>query len=158
MAETILSSRQVPAGGSGSSYQTLITLGADVANSTITYADITGLSWAATSGVLYRFHALLIYTSAATTTGVKFGINGPASPTRVGLRATISQGGTSAMNNHMSTYDSGTISTTSTPGDNIATIDGIIQVSAAGTVILRFASEIAASAITIKAGSTLEIW
>jgi hypothetical protein len=40
-----------------------------------------------------------------------------------------------------------------TTGNNWAVINGIIQPSAAGSVIARFASEIASSAIVAKAGS-----
>lgn len=39
---------------------------------------------------------------------------------------------------------------------NIATIEGYISPSANGTVIARFASEVASSAITAKAGSFVE--
>jgi hypothetical protein len=47
---------------------------------------------------------------------------------------------------------------TSIVAGNIAIIEGTILPSAAGTVVVRFASEVASSAITCKAGSTLEWW
>jgi hypothetical protein len=39
---------------------------------------------------------------------------------------------------------------------NVAIIQGVISPSASGTVIVRFASEVASSAITAKAGSYVE--
>ena len=39
---------------------------------------------------------------------------------------------------------------------NMAVIEGIIKPSAGGTVIARFASEIAGSAVTAKAGALLQ--
>jgi len=41
---------------------------------------------------------------------------------------------------------------------NMVVIDGFIIPSIDGTIQLQFASEIANSAITIKAGSTIEVW
>ena len=66
----------------------------------------------------------------------------------------------SVTNNNAAAYDlpaNGNASSAATTG-NIAIIDGIIKPSANGTVIIRFASKIASSAITAKAGSTLTWW
>lgn len=141
---------------------TIVTLGSDVVNNNgtaNTIADVTGLSFSVTSGVTYNFRALIVYTSAATTTGSRWSVNGPATT----LLAYSSQYALTATTNTFSNavaYNIPAASNTtsaSTTG-NIAIIEGIITPSASGTVIIRFASEVANSAITAKAGSTLTWW
>ncbi len=139
-----------------SSYRNLVTLGSDVANSTTTFADVTGLSFAVNAGVTYRFEFLIAFQSQGTATGSRWSINGPASPTFLGGRAMWS-----TSNAEFNAYDATTASTTTTSTTgNIALIWGIIIPSAAGTVIARFASEAPGTnnQITAKAGSTLEVW
>ena len=154
-------------GGTGApiwvSGQTIVTLGSDVVNNNATantIADVTGLSFAVTAGVTYNFHALIFYTSAATTTGSRWAVNGPASPTLLAYTSQYTLTATTVTNNNAAAYDlpaNGNASSAATTG-NIAIIDGIIKPSANGTVIIRFASKIASSAITAKAGSTLTWW
>jgi hypothetical protein len=146
----------------GGNYRTLVTLGTDVVNNNATantLADVTGLSFAVTAGITYRFEALIAYTSAATTTGSRWTINGPASPTLLNYTSTYTLTATTQTANFASAYSipSGGNSTSLASG-NIAIIKGIIKPSANGTVVIRFASKIASSAITAKAGSTLEWW
>ena len=133
---------------------TVVDLGGDVTNSTTSFADITGLSFAVVAGS-YAFKAQLLCTSAATTTGAKFSINGPtatimayivdqantATTTRIDCRAAYDSGGPSSQ--------------TPSGGTFYATIEGIITVSATGTVVMRFGSGVAASAIVVKTGSVL---
>ncbi len=133
----------------------------DSAGNSCTMTDGTGLSFSATSGVTYHFYANIIYTSAATTTGSKWSVNGPASPTffsattRSGLTATTQQ------LDFLTAYDGGTCSastvTAGTTG-NIAIVEGVIKTSSSGTVIIRFGTEVNNSAVVIKAGSSLEWW
>lgn len=146
-------------GGGGSSYRTLVTLGSDVANTTTAFADVTGLSFAVSSGTVYRFEVLLVYDAAATTTGSKWAINGPASPTLLGYQVWWTLNATGVNIQYNNTYDTGNTGTQSayTSGNSVW-IRGLIKPSTSGTVVVRFASEVAASAITAKAGSTLEWW
>lgn len=148
-----------PLGGVG---QQLIVLGSDVANSANnTYADVTGLSFAVLSGVSYRFRARIIYDAAAATTGSRWAVNGPTA-TRLAYQVTlpaVTALPASPTITQYSTYDAGTVST-ATPAttNNFVLIEGIVIPSASGTVAMRFASEITGSAITAKAGSTLEVF
>lgn len=147
----------------------VITLGSDVADSSgnCTFADVTGLSFAVSSGSNYRFHANIVYISAATTTGLGLGINGPASPTLVSYLSQLPvTAGATPLNTNLgagiaTAYDGGGCSAT-TPSTATtgwaATLDGLVRPSASGTATLRFASEVNGSAVTIKAGSTLEWW
>ncbi|QQS17909.1 hypothetical protein IPL68_04590 [Candidatus Saccharibacteria bacterium] len=140
----------------------ITTLGSDVTNNNATantIADVTGLSFAVTSGKTYRFRANVAYTAAATTTGSRWSVNGPANTlltytSRYGITATTETV------NYLAAYDSPAASNSDSPatGGNTATIEGIVTPSANGTVIIRFASEVSSSAIVAKAGSTIEWW
>ena len=142
-------------------YRTLVTLGADVINANATantLADCTGLSFPVTSGTRYRFRALIWYTSAAATTGSRWTLNGPA-VTNLAYKSTYTLTATTLTTNFATAYSIPAASNgTSIVAGNIATIEGTILPSANGTVVVQFASEIASSAITCKAGSTLEWW
>jgi hypothetical protein len=150
-----------PGGGGGF---TLVPLTADVINSNATantIANVTGLSFAVTAGKTYVFRLYILYTAAASTTGSRWSISGPASPTflvytsRYTLTVT-----TQTLNAMLTAYDlptaSNASSNVSNGGANIAIIEGMIRPSASGTVIARFASEVSNSAITAKVGSLLE--
>lgn len=144
-----------------SNYGTLVTLGSDVINNNATantLADCTGLSFAVTSGTRYRFYALIWYTSAATATGSRWTLNGP-SATDMAYQSTYTLTATTLTANTATAYSIPAASNaTSLTAGNIAIIHGTILPSANGTVVVRFASEVASSAITCKAGSTLEWW
>lgn len=148
----------------------LVVLSADVTNNNATantMADVTGLSFSVTAGETYAFEFIIHFTAAATTTGSRWAINGPASPTFLGYRSSVglSTAGTAGTDVNTDTnaavYDSPAASNASSPTataaqTNIAIMEGIIRPSANGTVIARFASEVASSAIVAKAGSLLK--
>jgi hypothetical protein len=135
-----------------------VVLAADVTNnngSANTIADVTGLSFAVVSGETYWFEFVIAYTAAATTTGSRWAINGPTT-TLLNYRSEYTLTATSTTVNSATAYDiPAAASASSLTAGNVATIWGIIKPSADGTVIARFASEISASAIVAKAGSTL---
>lgn len=130
-----------------------------------TIADVTGLSFAVTSGNTYWFRFVIWYTAAATTTGSRWAINGPTNSllgyrTSIGLSAAGTSGTDVMTDVNQAAFDtpaaSNATSPTATAGQaNIAIIEGLIKPSADGTVIARFASEVAGSAIVAKAGSTV---
>ena len=135
-----------------------VVLGSDVANSNPTLntlADITGLSFPVVNGTRYWFEFFIFWTSAASTTGARFTINGPAQD-ELAYRSDYSlTGSTRTVNELASTYQ-GPGSANATPANvagNIATIDGFVRPTVDGTLIAQFASEVANSAITAKAGS-----
>lgn len=139
----------------------VVVLTADVANANgvaNTIADVTGFSFPVTSGETYWFRYSIMYTSAATTTGSRWSINGPAATflsyySRYHLSAT-----TETVNHGLTAYDlPAAANITSVVAGNNAEIEGILRPSASGTVIARFASEVLSSAITAKAGSIL-LW
>ena len=140
----------------------LVVLSADVTNNNATantIADVTGLSFSVVSGFTYFFRFLISFTAAATTTGSRWSVNGPASPTLLSYRSNYALTTTTeTVNNGLSAYDTPAAAnaTSAATGANVAVIEGIITPSANGTVIARFASEVSSSAIVAKAGSVLE--
>ena len=146
---------------SGTVYRSLVTITADVINNNSvanTLADVTGLFFNVVAGNTYRFYALIPYTSAATTNGSRWTINAPAS-TLLSYSSRYTLSSTSQTINYASAINIPTAcNNTSTTNANIAIIEGIIKPSANGTLQIRFASELASTAITAKAGASLEYW
>jgi hypothetical protein len=131
-------------------------LASPVANSNAsanTIADVTGLSFAVTSGKTYWFRFVIPYTSAIATTGSRWAINGP-SQTLLYYRSSYALTALTETVNYVTAYDSPAAANgTSLTAGNTAIIEGVIKPSAGGTVIARFASEISNSAITALAGA-----
>lgn len=137
----------------------VVVLASDVVNNNAvanTIADVTGLSFAVTAGETYWFEFTIPYTAAATTTGSRWAINGPAAPTLLNYTSEYTLAATTKTLNNATAYDiPAASSATSLTAGNMATVWGIIKPSGNGTVIARFASEVSSSAITAKAGATL---
>jgi len=136
-----------------------VVLSADVTNNNAvanTIADVTGLSFSVTAGNTYWFRFVIPYTAAATTTGSRWSVNGPTSPTSLYFWSQYSLTTTTqTTNDGLTAYDTPAASNASSAatGSNIAIVEGFIKPSANGTVIARFASEVSASAIVAKAGA-----
>ena len=137
------------------------TITADVTNSNATantIADVTGLSFPVTNGQRYWFRFVIQYTAAATTTGSRWTINGPAQ-TELRYKSEYSlTTTTNTVNEGVSAYDLPAASSASSAAtaSNIAIIEGFILPSADGNVVARFASEISSSAIVAKRGSFVQ--
>ena len=136
-----------------------VILGSDVINNNAvanTMQDVTGLSFPVIAGKSYYFKFVINFSTAVTTTGSRWSINGPASPTSLCFMSEYSLlSNTSTRNANNISYDLPAASNTSSAqltGNN-SFIEGYIISSIDGVVIARFASEIAGSAITAKAGS-----
>ena len=164
-----LSISSITTGATGSTSNLLVdTIGTrykltgDVANSNAvanTLADITGLTHAVVSGTSYYFKAVILYTSAATTTGARFTVNGPTM-TAVGYRSEYTlTSTTTTLNSHLNALQLPAASNaTALLLGNVAYLEGMFTPSANGTFAIQFASEVANSAITAKAGSFLHIY
>lgn len=148
--------------GSGAAINALnlVVLASDVVNNNgtaNTIANVTGLSFSVTAGETYHFEFIIPYTAAATTTGSRWSISGPGSPTLLNYTSQYTLTATSMTTNYATAYDIPAASNaTSLTAGNVARIAGFIKPSANGTVIARFASEVASSAITAKAGALLK--
>jgi hypothetical protein len=123
-----------------------------------TIADITDLEFPVQSGARYHFRFSIPYTAAATSTGARFSITGPASPTYLAYRSDYTlTASTRTTNEGLGTYDlPAAANATSLSTGNIAIIEGFIRPSADGVVKARFASEVSGSAITVKAGACVQ--
>lgn len=136
------------------------TITQDVANadaSANTIADVTGLSFSVLAGKKYWFRFRIAYTSAATTTGARWSINGPAAPTTLNYKSEYTLDATSQTVNFATAYDiPAAANASSLTVGNVALIEGFITPSVDGTVIARFASEVTVSAITALAGSSVD--
>jgi hypothetical protein len=132
----------------------------DVTNATTSFADVTGLTYAIKSGKRYSFEAHLTHQTNATTTGSRFGVNGPASPTVLMVNKISGETpGIAASNIAIgcaTAYDPDGAASTTGPGatNTVAIVSGYIQPSADGTFAIRCQSEVAvAGGLVIKAGS-----
>lgn len=138
----------------------MVVLGADVVNANAvanTMQDITGLSFPVVAGETYQFEFTISYLAAATTTGARFSINGPAF-SLLAYQSMWSLTQTSLTQGNYAAYDLPTAANASSANTtgNIAFLLGEITAAVDGNVIARFASEVASSAITAKAGSLLK--
>lgn len=119
-----------------------------------TLQDVTGLSFPVVSGSTYWFKFYIIYTSATTTTGSRWSLNGPVF-TSLNYFSNYTLTATSITNNQgLSGYNLPSASNASSiVASNTAIIEGIITPSEDGNIIARFASEISGNAITAKSNS-----
>lgn len=135
-------------------------LGSNVINNNATantMQDVTGLSFPVVSGIRYWFRFFIAYDAAATTTGSRWAINGPTFSSliydaRYCLTSTTDTLATAVTYDQPATSNASSAFTTG----NKAAIEGIIVPTADGNVIARFASEVASSAITARAGSFVQ--
>jgi hypothetical protein len=140
-----------------------VSLGAAVTNNNAvanTMQDVTGLSFAVTAARIYRFKFVAQYSADAATTGSRWSVSGPAT-TFLQYRSEYALTATSrTVNDGLGgAYDSPAAcnaSSASTAARNMAIVEGTIVPSADGTLVMRFASEVAGAAITASAYSSVE--
>lgn len=159
IAGAIKQSQMLGANNAAVNAMNIVVMTGDVTNNNgtaNTIADVTGMTFPVTAGETYWFEFVIPYTAAATTTGSRWAINGPGSPTLLAYRSEYTLTATSTTVNSQNTYDTpAAANASSLAAGSVATIWGIIQPSQNGSVTARFASEISSSAIVAKAGATL---
>jgi hypothetical protein len=133
----------------------------DLAFTTTTLSDVTGLSFAVNANQLYKYKAFVFYTSAVTTTGLGIGLTYPVSTLATAQVSTPSgTDGTASFFQGTINSSGDSVLSTATPVANtqhLSIIEGAILPSVAGTVQLRARSEVNASTITILQNSFIEI-
>ena len=137
----------------------IVVLGSDVINNNATLntlADVTGLAFNVTAGKTYYFEVFIDYTSAATATGSRWTITGPAA-TRLSYTSEYSLTTTTKTLNNLVAYQlpAASNATSAATTGNCAIIWGHVTPGGNGAIQVQFASEVASSAITAKAGSIL---
>jgi hypothetical protein len=135
-------------------------LAADVVNADATANTlmvISDLTVAVEAGSRYRLTYFIPYSAAATTTGARWTLNGPSKNfyTMRSIFTTSSSG--SVAHSQTDNYLSGNTSGASLLTGNSVLIDAVIHPSASGDVTLHFSSMVASSAITAKAGASVDV-
>lgn len=127
-----------------------------VTNATTSFADVTGLTFTVGTSSNYYFRFILFHSSSATTIGIRFAVNGPASPTQLVVGGIIPISTVAANFGSQTAYDTAIFaSTTGTTVNVMSIVEGIIRNgNTAGTLACRVAAEVAASgAVVVAAGS-----
>lgn len=118
-----------------------------------TLQDVTGLKFPVEAGKRYDFKFVIPYSAAATTTGSRWALNGPAF-SALTARSTYTLSATTETTNYVNAYNQpAAANASSLVTGNLAVIEGQITAAANGEVIARFASEVANSAITVQPGA-----
>lgn len=134
-----------------------IRLAADVTNSTVTLADITGFSVALTANSTYAVEAKVMFQTAATTTGIRLTQTIPTGATVVAQWNTPTSLTASTLANQRAA-NAGAASTAIDAANANTLASGsllVITGGTAGNLQIRFASEVSASGVVVKAGSNL---
>ncbi len=145
---------QTPAGGGES--ENIVVKSGDTANSTTNLADATGLTFTADANSTYIVEVFLLWSSSATSVGLKVSATATNSPTvQAGQFITNNQNGTP----DSSTWNANDVSVATSYSpfttNNIGHVTAIIKTSGSSSVwTLRFAAETTGN-ITIRDGSTL---
>jgi hypothetical protein len=149
-----------PAGPAGASPITARRT-ADLVSSVVALASDPELTFAVLAGVVYRFRFHVVYRSAALTTGIGLALAVPAFSVFTASMAThqAADGVNAEFQGALTASDDAAVagSVVAINTDYLAIIEGILIPSAAGNLTLRYRSEIAGSAVTLRAGSCAEI-
>lgn len=136
-------------------------LPADVADTTGVFVDVAGMALLLAANATYIVEGLLTFTSAATTTGLGLGFTLPAGASISGLFLHNSSTTTTFVGSYNVTSGGVTASTpsaASAAGNMPISGRWIIKTDAtAGAAQLQMRTEVAASAVTLKAGLSVLI-
>jgi hypothetical protein len=131
-------------------------LAADVGNSTATLSAVTGLSFNGLANTSYLVEVVGTFQSAAITTGIALALDipsGSVSGQTIHPTSATTLGATEQIADAANTGATTGVRAAATNVPILASF--IVAIGAtAGTVQLQFRSEVAASAVTIKAGLT----
>lgn len=131
-------------------------LAADVANNTVMLAPVTGLSFTAAANSRYLVEVIGTFQSAASTTGIALALDIPSGSVSGHGFHLVSTNGVNRFDQIADNAVIGTTSGTRASNVNIPiSARFIVAIGATGgSVQLQFRSEIAGSAVTLKAGLT----
>lgn len=126
----------------------------------VTLADLSDLSWSVSNGEVYAFRAILIFRSAGLGVGLVAGLTCPAGVISARVSIPVAADGTAGALDGWITASGDSVSGTgvqATATDYLATIDGILQPTADGTLQLQWATSGAGTAVNVRAGSWLQV-
>lgn len=129
--------------------------GTDVTSTSTSFADVTGLSFAVTSGVKYEFRFRIPYVSSVSTEGSKWALNGPTVTYLqydvIANNSTTARFFELSHNSYDPAVTASATTNTAVTGNNMVEIIGTIVPSANGTLVARFGCENGgANSITVK--------
>ena len=148
-------------GPAGGGFNTLRTTADQTINAgAATFVDITGLTFAVTSGVDYAFHFYITFRSAATTTGWKAGVNHPGGTLDFWMNSDQIANGAAGVATHVTRHNTAVndmtlLTATITAGVDLAIIiEGRYKCTVTGAFAARFANELAADTnLVVQKGS-----
>lgn len=143
-------------------YDKYIILTSDVINneSVANTLKDTGLQFSIQAGEIWAFEMLGVYDAAATTTGSRWVVSGTYTPAMIGYTSEYSLTATTQTLNYANAFNipSACNASSAYTTGNVVWIGGIIKAGTNNdTIKIRFASEVANSAITLKAGSYIKV-
>lgn len=116
--------------------------------------DVPGLAFHLAAGRHYAFRFVGAYTAAAGATGIALAVNGPAAAAVFGVAAQIHESGTAVRGGATGSYNTPLTSQNSGGANPLPWwIEGTITTTAAGVLVLRFASEVNGSQVTLTRGT-----
>ena len=162
--------------GAASSNRTTLCLTSNSADNTTT-SQVVAMTITGVGAGTYRIKGTLVYQTAALTTGIGIVLNHTGTVTRfvsnwiqitTGTTAATGIGDQAATTNAgqlvegkaervKATMSSATAGVDTINADELVVLDAIIIVSVTGSITLSIASEVAASAVRLMAGSVLEV-
>lgn len=133
---------------------------ADQANSSnVTLANVNDLSFPVAAGATYSFRFSLRFTSALATTGLALALNGPAGFTFLAAVVDMATSATARQHGSITAYETPVVGTGSAAAAPLpAYVYGtLVNGPNAGTLQLRFRSEVNGSAVNVLRGSFAEL-
>jgi hypothetical protein len=140
--------------GGGTSFVTKVLATADTTNSAVALANCSSLSFAVVSDRFYGFNFYVYFTTPLATVGLALSLNAPAN-NYILFNTFIPVTSIAAKTFNYSAV-SAFVASTGVPVASakvMAMLDGLIQPTAPGNVIIRFATAEASQRAVIKAGS-----
>lgn len=146
--------------GAGGSMPKVVTT--NVTNSTTTPADITGLSWSLAANTEYGFACTITHLGTATS-GPRFNLNGPASPTTVAIRYQRATSATADTTSTLTAFSASAQTAAITSSGNttvlVSKFNGVIINGAnAGTAQFMLTSSTAGQTVTVYRGSFCDVY
>lgn len=145
-----------PQGPVGTGLTAIVKKGADESFTATTLADVAGTALTMAANADYEFDYLVIFQTAATTTGIWLALNGPTGLIELSALVETQTAPTTWSSAVHLAYNGGatTASIDAANTRRIARIRGIVRNgTTAGNLVLRAASEVSGSAVTIKRGT-----
>jgi hypothetical protein len=135
-------------------------LATDIANSTVAFANLAGLSFTAAANTTYIVELVGTFQSAATSTGIALALDIPSGGVSgLALHNISATAAGGAEQNADATSAGATSGVRAAATNTPISARFIVAVGATGGAVqLMFRSEIAASAVTMKAGLTALGW